>query len=104
MTKQRHKSARRCLVVLLLFLGCGAYDKVQPLAYEQVKSLYMVCNQQNAEQLEKIAKRITDAREFEKLRPREAEWLEAIVNEARSGNWKAAAASCRRLMEAQVEY
>lgn len=100
-SKQRH--ALRLLVLLVVLSGCGSYGKIEVLAYEQVKSLYTVCNQKNTEQLEKVAERITKEYEAGELSSHEIEWLEAIINEARSGEWKAAAAKCRGLMEAQVE-
>ncbi len=104
MPKPKQRAARRLLIVLLVLPGCGAYDKVGLLAYEQVKSLYTVCNQKNAEQLERAAEKIAEAHEVGKLSSQEVEWLEAIIADARSGQWKVAATKCRRLMEAQVEH
>ena len=43
-------------------------------------------------------------REDGDLSAQEAEWLKAIIEDARSGEWKVAAGKCRELMEAQVEH
>ena len=95
---------RRLLVVLVVLSGCGGFGKVESFAYEQVKSLYTVCNQKNSEQLERVAEKIAEARAIGELSSQEVDWLEAIIADARSGQWKDAAAECRQLLEAQVEH
>lgn len=104
MTKQAHKATRQFLLLLLVLSGCDAYDKVGPLAYDHANSLYTVCNQKKTEQLDRIAERIAKARENGDLSAQETEWLKAIIEDARSGEWKVAAGKCRELMEAQVEH
>ena len=96
-------AARRLLLTLLVFSGCSSYDVIEPLAYAHVKSLYTVCNQKNAEQLERVADIIASAHQAGQLSSQEADWLEEIIADARNKEWQTAATKCRQLLEAQVK-
>ena len=90
-----------CGVLSLLVCGCG-YGEVSPAAYAYAKALYGVANRQAADRLDAVDEQIAAAEEAGELSPREAGWLGDIVDEARDGDWKDAAAAARRMMEDQV--
>ncbi|TWU00286.1 hypothetical protein Pla108_12350 [Botrimarina colliarenosi] len=89
------------VVALLVVAGCG-YGEVSPKAYQFAKTLYGLCNRQTSEAIDPVAVQIGAAREAEEITQREADWLDAILNDARAGDWSAAQAAARRMMEDQV--
>jgi hypothetical protein len=81
--------------------GCG-YGEVSPCAYECATALYSICNRMAEDKLAAVTEHVAQAREAGQLSQQEAEWLEAIVNEAGRGDWQSAARACRAMMEDQV--
>jgi hypothetical protein len=89
---------------MLPLTGCGGYGEVSPQAYAHAQSLYTVCNQKNSELLERVARNIATAQQAGELKGEEVDWLGAIVEDARAGEWQAACKSCRSLLSDQVKY
>ena len=102
------------------FFASGGYGKVSPSAYQCATALYSACMAQDTARLDRvetmvIAGGITRARDGrdgktatesgqQSMSEREKDWLLGIVNQARGGDWKSAAALARRMMEDQVSY
>lgn len=81
---------------------CGGYGEVSPAAYDYATALYSITNRRAEDKLEAIGEQIKSARETGNLSQQEAEWLEAILSDARHGNWESAAKACRTMMEDQA--
>lgn len=89
-------------LVLALGVGCGGYGPISPGAYQHATALYGICNQQAAARLDEFAVLVERSRAAGELTDQEAGWLDAIVGDARAGNWTDAGAACRRMMTDQV--
>lgn len=87
---------------LLFAEGCS-YPEVGPKAYEISKALYSVCRLKRQEDLDKVTEAISAAAAKSELSEAESEWLSAIVEQARSGEWDAAAEEARAILEDQVK-
>ena len=87
---------------MLLLNGCG-YGKISPKAYEHAKALYSICNRKDKQRLTRYATLLREARTQGEISPKEADWLDDIVQEAQAGEWEDAAAKARRMMTDQVE-
>ncbi|WP_425399599.1 hypothetical protein [Aeoliella sp.] len=90
------------LLALLLAPGCG-YGEVSTKAYEYSKALYSITNRQAEGKLDEVTAQIAQAADDGQLSDAEAGMLQAIVDKAVSGDWKAANRDARALMEAQVK-
>lgn len=90
-------------LILILLPGCG-YPDVSGKTYEISKALYSACNRQSDEQLTKIESVISNAIESEEISAQESKWLNQIIKTARDGDWEAATAESRKLMEDQIKY
>lgn len=88
--------------MFVIATGCG-YGEVGPQAYEYSKALYSITNRQAEDKLEDVAAQIAHAAEQGELSGAEADVLQAIIDKAADGNWKAANRDTRALMEAQVK-
>ncbi len=88
-------------VCLLSCLGCG-YPPVGPKAYEITKALYSVCNLKRQDDLDKVTDVISQAVSRSELSKSESEWLMSIVEQAKSGEWSAAAEEARSILKDQV--
>lgn len=91
------------IVVALATLGCGGYGKVSPAAYEYAKALYSISNRRATDRLDGVERKLAAARDKQELTEQEYAWFETIVADARGGQWDAACAACRRMMEDQVQ-
>ena len=89
-------------VCLSFCLGCG-YPEVGPKAYEISKALYSVCNLKRQDDLDRISEAISRAASNSELSESESGWLMAIVEQARSGEWEAAAEEARSILQDQVD-
>ena len=92
-------------VVLLVgfgWLNCG-YGEVSPLTYEYSKALYSACLNKNEEHLSKVDELLASNNATD-LPVKERQWINALVAEARDGDWQAAAKKARQIMEDQVQY
>ena len=89
---------------LLAATGCGGYGEVSPTTYQYAKALYSVTNRQQTAQLDTVSAQIEQARESGELPDREAGWLQAIVDDARAGDWKTANSAAREMMQEQVSH
>ena len=79
------------------------YGEISPVAYEYSKALYSACLNKSELHLSKVEQSLGNSND-ESLTSNERIWLEAIFDEARDGNWQAAAKKARRMMEDQVQY
>lgn len=107
MNRVTRNNVLRCSLGAMLFAlcvpGCGGYGTVSPAAYDHAIALYQLCNLQRVEKLDAVAAQIETAHTSGKITDTEAEWLSAIVGDAREGNWEAAAREARKIVADQVE-
>lgn len=100
------KTLRRwCVTAVLgglLLAGCG-YGEVTPRCYDYAKALYSICNRRDAERLQEFTQLVETDLQAGELAEREADWLQEIADQARSGDWSAAQAASRQLLEDQVQ-
>jgi len=89
-------------VCLVCCQGCG-YPEVGPKAYEITKALYSVCNLKRQDDLDKVTDAISQAVTNSELSEAESEWLLAIVEQARIGEWDAAAQEAHSILKDQVD-
>lgn len=67
-----------------------------------LRALYTACSSQNLERLDKVEKEINRTRSAGLLTDEELASFEAIIAEARGGEWDEAARESYRFAEAQV--
>jgi hypothetical protein len=79
------------------------YGKVSPLTYQYSKALYSACLTKNEGQLAKVEELLAKSDSAE-LPANERQWINAILTEAREGEWDSAAQKARRMMEDQVQF
>ena len=91
------------LVVSFFVIGCNQYGEVSPKAYQISSALYSVCNRKDESRLGSVEQLIADAATAEELSSSEHDWLLAIVEAGRGGNWDSAAKDARRMMEEQIQ-
>lgn len=92
------------LAGICLFAGQGcSYPEVSPKAYEISKALYSVCNLKRKDDLDKVSDAISAAVKTAELSKTESEWLTAIVEQARSGEWEEAADEARAILQDQID-
>jgi len=89
-------------VFLICCLGCG-YPEVSPQAYDITKALYSVCNLKREGDLDKVTDTISKAVTNSQLSEDESEWLLAIVEKARNGEWEVAAQEAHSILKDQVD-
>jgi predicted small lipoprotein YifL len=89
-------------LLLVATSGCGRYGPISRNAYDYATALYSATNGKSADRVDDIDRRIHSALDAGKLTREEAEWLGAIIADARSGEWQTAAEECRALMVAQA--
>jgi polyhydroxyalkanoate synthesis regulator phasin len=80
--------------------GCG-YPEVSPKTYEVANALYAASNRQSTEHIEKAAAITDELLAAGEISEREAGWLKAITEQARSGDWDSAAKEARALIADQ---
>jgi hypothetical protein len=104
-----HLTKRICRTVCVGLLltgfaiaGCG-YGEVSHRGYEHATALYAICNRRDVERLEKYAALVESELVAGDISRKEADWMRAIVAQARSGEWQAASSEVRQLMEDQVD-
>ena len=91
-------------VVMVLPLGGCGYGRMSSTGYEYAKALYSLSNRQSAHRVDDVQLQIDAAAESGELPDQEAQWLRAICDDCRDGNWDSAQCDARRMMEDQVEY
>lgn len=101
-TPKRTRRLAAATLLLMSAVGCG-YGEVGEAGYEYSKALHAITNRQAADRLANVASQIEAAAAADELSDREAAWLQDIVEQAESGDWKAANRECRELMDAQVK-
>lgn len=87
---------------LLAIVGCG-YGEVSPTAYGYAKALYTLSNTQAADRIEAVADQIAAAAEAGEVTQREADWLNDICDQCRSGDWAGAQEAAKRMMRDQIK-
>lgn len=93
-----------CLALALtLAVGCGGYGEVSPVAYDYAMALYSLSNQKAADRVPAVAEQVEASHQAGDISDREARWLQGILSDAESGDWKSAAKQARRMMEDQVK-
>ena len=90
------------LLAVIWLLNRG-YGEVGAPAYQYAKALYSTCNQHDEHRLDTISQMLASAHAKDEITGTELRWLEAIVSQARRGDWDAAGERVRRLMEDQVQ-
>ncbi len=92
------------LFLLTIFLaGCNRYAEASPTCSQITVALFSVCNLRDEARLTTVAEQIAQASKAGQLTEREANWLNSIVESARSGDWETAGAEARSLLDAQVD-
>ena len=81
--------------------GCR-YPEVSPLTYKYAKALVSITNRQASDQLDKISSQIAESVEQGEVNEQESQWLLAIIEDARAGNWEKASDQARKMMEDQL--
>ncbi|MEM6330750.1 MAG: hypothetical protein AAF790_10920 [Planctomycetota bacterium] len=97
-----HAAAAAALCVAATLAGCGQPAPVSKDAFLYAQALYGVASRQQADRLDAVSGQIESALAAGDLTDTEAERLQAIVQQARDGEWKTAAAAARRIMDAQT--
>jgi hypothetical protein len=87
----------------ILITGCAGYGKVSPATYQYAKALYSISNRRAEHKLDDVDAKIEAARGEGLVSDREAQWLSAIVADARAGEWETANRAARRMLEDQVQ-
>lgn len=91
------------LVAASLLGGCGGYGEISPRAYEYATALYAICNRRDESRLDEFSTMLRDDLQAENITEEEADWLADIVGTARTGNWKEATTSARRMLADQIK-
>jgi len=82
--------------------GCG-YGTLSHSGYQHAQALYAICNRQDETALNKFSQRVAEMQNDNSLQDEEANWLNSIIEQARSGEWQAAQLETRELMESQLD-
>lgn len=82
--------------------GCSDYPEFSPKAYDISTALYSTCRRADEANLQKLAELTAAELESAQISEREAQWLREIITQAEQGEWQAAAAESRSILEAQV--
>lgn len=91
------------LLAAVLSMGCSRYPPVSsPESLHLVRALYTACNTQDPARLAKFEKALAQAVAAGKVTPAELQVFQAIVAEAKQGNWKEAEQSAYRFAQDQV--
>ncbi len=96
------------VVIALAILAAVAwfnqgYGEVSSKTYELSTALYTACMNRSEVHLSKVEELLgTEANES--IPSGERQWLQQIIDRARSGDWETAAKSARQIMEDQVDY
>src|SRR6056297_9230 len=90
------------LGLLGYWLSRPSYPPVSSAAYQCATPLYTICNQRASQRLPQIVEVVEQTHAREALPSSERDWLLAIIETADAGDWQAAAAECRELLECQV--
>ena len=90
-------------MLAILLSGCNRYGTVSASTYEISKSLYSICNRQDAKAIETVKKVIEERHAAEEITYREQQWLLDIVQTATTGEWSAAMQDARTMMMEQVD-
>jgi|JI9StandDraft_1071089.scaffolds.fasta_scaffold00027_12 hypothetical protein len=90
------------IIVLVMYLMSG-YGEISSQAYQYARSLYTVCNQKDAQRLDKVVAMIEADYKAEKLTDRDHSYLMGLVQLAKDGKWTDAQERIRSLLEAQVK-
>lgn len=105
------------VAIAIFYFAAGGYGKVSPKTYQCATALYGACMAKDAIRLDRVEAMVmaggipeaddgpTRAKSDEMpMSEREKSWLLAIINQARAGSWKSAAASAKKMMEDQVDF
>ncbi|MEN1678203.1 MAG: hypothetical protein AAGJ46_01315 [Planctomycetota bacterium] len=104
MNRSSHRvmlAAALLLAVLGSAVGCG-YGPMSPKGNDLALTLYGLANRQAADRVEPVEEKIAAAEEAGELPAHEADWLRAICQQCRDGNWEAAQKQARQMMEDQA--
>ncbi len=90
------------IVIWVLFPGCTQYPEVtRPENLDLLNQLCTACAARDPEQLAEVQTVVDQRQREDKLGEQEAIFFQAILANARAGNWKAAAQSCQTFQKAQ---
>lgn len=81
--------------------GCG-YGPMSESGNSLALTLYGLANRQATDRIDPVEQKIAAAEEAGELPAHEADWLRAVCQQCRDGNWDAAQARARQMMEDQA--
>lgn len=90
------------ILVSMLAFGCGGYSGASPRTYAYANALYTICNRRHTAKLDEVAVTIADDAARGELPAGEARWLEAIVEDARRGEWTRGMKTAREIIRQQA--
>ena len=93
--------AAACMAVLLW--PRDNYGGMSEQGYEITMALYAACNAQSPERLSAVEAIVSSSADQDQINPQELDWFNSVFDEAREGNWQAAAKQSREILMAQVE-
>lgn len=107
MSESTGKKLVLALFAIVLILVCSwwmnrGYGTVSQQTYEFSKAIYGACLAKSEQRLDKIEQLMDDPSNAE-LPSHERTWLDAIISNARAGNWESAAKKARSMMEDQAQ-
>jgi hypothetical protein len=88
------------LLTSMFAFGCGGYSDASPRTYAY--ALYTICNRRHTAKLDEVAVTIADDAARGELPAGEARWLEAIVEDARRGEWTRGMKTAREIIRQQA--
>jgi hypothetical protein len=92
---------KRSLAILLLLSGCGGQPQAGPGNARLVESLRTAISTRRTDWLEDNAKAVASRHESGQLADESYEALQAIIDQARAGNWDGAESAVLKLAKAQ---
>lgn len=90
------------LIVGIASSGCGSYGRVSPATYDFAAAMYTISNTKSADKLPTFEQKLAEAKQGGSVTPKEAEWLEEMLESARAGEWQTAAVASRTMMVEQT--
>jgi len=72
--------------------------------YQMTIALYRICNQQDQDALTEIDRKFRVSPELQDLSAQSQQAVTTIIAQAKAGDWKDAAITCRQMMDDQVKY
>ncbi len=91
------------VTAIAYWLSRPTFGEISRKGYDYAMALGSACNSKDEAKLAKITQMIDQSEQNGELNPQEVAWLSAIAQQAHDGNWDAAYASARTLMQEQTQ-